>query len=102
MVVVVGEYITEAPIRGLPVLRDPWVYIHSVGLCKGCHSIGCGGERYGSGLCFCVERSMWRPLAMVGGGVRGMWVVDLSFLGCCVDSRMSQESMLTFVVWPRM
>ena len=39
---------------------------------------------------------------MVGGDARGMLVVDLSFLGCCVDSRMSQESMLAYVVWPRM
>ena len=35
---------------------------------------------------------------MVSGGVRGMLVVELSFLGCCVDSLMSQESMLTYVV----
>ena len=39
---------------------------------------------------------------MVGGGVRGMLVVELSFLGCCVDSRMSQEIMSTSVVCPRM
>ncbi len=39
---------------------------------------------------------------MVGDGVRGMLVVELFFLGCCVDSRMSQESMLTYVAWPRM
>ena len=30
VVVAVGECITEASIRGLPVLRDPSVYIHSV------------------------------------------------------------------------
>jgi len=39
---------------------------------------------------------------MVGGGVRGMLVVELSFLGDCVDSRMSQESMLASIVLPRM
>ena len=39
---------------------------------------------------------------MVGGGVRGVLVVDLFFVGCCVDSRMNQESMLASVVWPRM
>jgi len=35
---------------------------------------------------------------MVNGGVRGMLVIKLSFLVCCADSLMSQESMLTFVV----
>jgi len=39
---------------------------------------------------------------MVSGGVRGMLVVELSFLGCCVDSLMGQESKLTSIVWPRM
>jgi hypothetical protein len=39
---------------------------------------------------------------MVGGGVRGVLVVELSFLVCCVDSQMSQESVLTSVVWPGM
>jgi hypothetical protein len=73
-----------------------------MGLCRGCHSIGCGGERFGSGVWFCARRSIWRSLGMVGGGVRGVLVVGLSSLMCCVDSRMSQESMLTFVVWPGM
>ena len=101
--VAVRECITEAPIRDLPVLRDPSVYIHSVGLCRGCHSICCGGERSELGVCFCVGQSIiYRSFAMVGGGVRGMMVGELSFLGCCVDSRMSQESMLTYVVCPRM
>ena len=31
MVITVGNYITEAHIRGLPFLRDPSVYIHSRG-----------------------------------------------------------------------
>ena len=102
MAVAVGECITEAPIRGLPALSDPSVYIHLVELWRGCHSIGCGGERSGSGVCFCVERSIWRSFGIVGGGVRGMLVVELSFLECCVDSRVIQESMLTSIVWPRM
>ena len=102
MVVAVGECITEAPIRGFPVLSDPSVYIHSVGLCRGCHSIGGGGKRSGSGVYFCDGRGIWRSFAIVGGGVRGMLVVELSFLGCCVDFRVIQESMLTSIVWPRM
>ena len=28
--VAVGECITEAPIHGLPFLRDPFVYIHAI------------------------------------------------------------------------
>ncbi len=100
--VAVGECMTEAPIRGLPVLRDPSVYIYSVVLCRGCHSIGCGGEQHGSGVCLCVGRSIWRSFAIVGCGVRGVLVVELPSLGCCVASRMSRESMLTSVVWPRM
>ena len=77
--VAIGECITEAPIRGLPVLMDPSVYIHSVGLCRGCHSIGCGGERYGLGLCFFGGRSIWRSFAIVGGGVGGCWWLSCPF-----------------------
>ena len=40
------------------VLWDSSVYIHSVGLCTGCHSIGRGGKRSGSGVCFHVGRSI--------------------------------------------
>ena len=39
---------------------------------------------------------------MVVCGVRWVLVVELSSLGCSVDSLMSQESMLTSVVWPMM
>ncbi len=102
MVVAVGECMIAVAIRGLHVVRDPSMYIHSLGLCSGCHIIGCGGERSGSGVWFCVGRSIWRSFAIVAGGVRGMLVVHLSFLGRCVDSRMSQESMLASIVWPRM
>jgi hypothetical protein len=101
-VVAVGECMTEAPIRGLPVLKEPSVYIHSMGLCRGCHCIGCGGERSRSGVCFCVGRSIWRSFAMVGCGVRWVLVVELSYLGCSVDSQMSQESMLMSVLRPTM
>ena len=45
---------------------------------------------------------MCRSLTMVGGGVRGMLVVEFSLLVCFVDSRVSQESVLTSVMWPRM
>ena len=55
MVVVFGKCITAAHIRGLLVLSDPSVYIHSVGLCRGCRIIGCGGERSGSGLVFVLD-----------------------------------------------
>ena len=89
---------TEAHIRGLPALRDPSAYIDSLVLCSGCHSIACGGERSGSGVWFCVGRSIWRSFAMISGGVRWVLVVDLSFLRCCVDSRTRQESMLAYVV----
>ena len=44
VVVAVVECITEAPIRGLPFLRDPVVYIDAVRLCRGFHSVGCGGD----------------------------------------------------------
>jgi len=98
----VGECMTEAPICGLPILREPLVYIHSVGLCRGCHNIGCGGERSRSGVCFCIGLSVWRSFAMVGCGVMWVLVVEFSSLGCSIDHRMSQEIMLTSVVWPRM
>ena len=45
---------------------------------------------------------MCRSFAMVGGDVRRMLVVVWPFFGCCADFRMSQESMLSSVVWPRM
>ncbi len=96
--VAVGECITEAPIRGFPFLRDPFVYIHAARLCRRCHSVGCGGEQSRLGACFCVGRSIERSFAMVGGGVRGMLVIELSFLVYRVDSLMSQESMLTSLV----
>jgi hypothetical protein len=51
---------------------------------------------------FYAGRSIGRSFAVVGGGVRGMLVVELSLSVCFVDSLMSQESMLTFVVSPRM
>ena len=98
MVVAVGEYIIETPIRGLSFLRDPSVAIHAVGLCRGCHSVGCGGERSGLGMCFCVGQGIGRSFAMVGGGLRRMLVIALSFSVCCVDFLMSQESMLTYIV----
>ena len=64
MVVAVGESMTEVHIRDLPVLRDPLVYFHSLGLCSGRHSIGCGGEQYGRGCVFvldgvCAGLSQW-------------------------------------------
>ena len=43
--VAVGECITEARIRGLPVLRAPSVYIYSVEICRGCHRVGCVGKK---------------------------------------------------------
>ncbi len=98
MVVAVGECIDEAPIRGLLVLRGPSVYIHSVGLCRECHSIGYGGEWSRLGVFFVVGRSIWRSFAMVGDGVRGMLVIEFYLVLCCVDSLTSQESMLPFVV----
>ena len=51
--VAIGECITEVHIIGFPVVRDSSVYIHSVGLCRGCPSIGCGGERFGLGYVLC-------------------------------------------------
>jgi hypothetical protein len=76
VVVAIGECITEVPIHGLPLLRDTFVYIHAVGLCRGCHSVGCGGERFGLGVCFCLGRSIGRSFPMVGGGMRGMLVIE--------------------------
>ena len=35
---------------------------------------------------------------MVGGRVRGILVIELSFVVCCVDSLISQDSMLTSIV----
>ena len=40
----VGKCITAAPIQGLPFFREPTVYIHSIGLCRSCHGMGCGGD----------------------------------------------------------
>ena len=100
--VTVGECIAKASIRGLLVLSDPSVYIHSVGLCRGAIVLVVVGSGLGRGYVFCVGRSIWRSFAIVGGDVRGVLVVELSVLECCVDSRMSQESMLTSVVWPMM
>ena len=72
MVVTVRECITEGPSRILPFLRDSSVYIHAVGLCRGCHIVGCGGEWFGLGMLFCAKRSVGMSFAIVGGGVRGM------------------------------
>ena len=52
MVVAVGECITEAPIRGFPVLSDPSVYIHSVGLCRGAIVLAVVGSGLGRGCIF--------------------------------------------------
>ena len=49
----------------------------------------------GWGCDFCVRQSIGRSFAMAGGGMRGMLVIELSILVCCIDSLTSQESMLT-------
>ncbi len=55
-----GEWITAAPSRGLPFLRDPPRYIQASGLCTRCH------------ICFLRWRGFWfedRGSGCVSGGV---------------------------------
>ena len=98
----VGECISEVPSRGLSFLRGLFMYIRALGLCRGCRTIGCGMEGFGLTVWFCAGRSIERSFAMSCGGGREVSVFELSSLARCVNCLMSQESMLTYVVWPRM
>ena len=94
----VGKRTTEAPSHGLPILRDLSVYIHALGLCRGCHSIVCGREESGLRVWFCTCRIIGRSFTLSGCGVCDALVFELSSLALCVACLVSQESMLKSVV----
>ena len=53
------------------------MYIHALGLCRGYHSIGSGGDRSGLRVWFCAGQRIRRSFDINGGGVRGMLVFEL-------------------------
>ncbi len=75
----VEECITAAPTRGFILLREPSVYIHSLGLCTGCHVMGWRGGR----VCLCCD-------GVVGRGEFGIarracdFVRGYGVVGCLV------------------
>ncbi len=95
MVVFVGEWITDAPCRGFPSLCEPFDNIHTLGLCRGCQGIDCGGMGL-SGV-YVVLSGLGRVGklgSMLGSCVSAVWGAGFFVGVVCIACVISHVSIL--------